>query len=216
MSDREEYSQNLLHDEEVKEVLERVSKKAKVKQETSTLKTEDDEEELGMLEKFPFYGLNTMVRDKFRPHGVDPRGYTHPYGSKLPSDYCKHCKCKQNLCHDKRFGLYCGLRVGELIEKKGAGTLFGDNMKELMKQAYNEILRVEIVQQIGVLDTHNNYDPPKCMEDRSFKNILNHFFYMKFTAAMKRRLQDGSKGEYGSGSFGFYTALKEQDSKKNA
>ena len=186
------------------------AKRIKIKNEENT---EGDIEE-GMLQKFPFHGMNILVNNEFNPNGLDPRGYDHPYGSKLPSDYCVDCKCKKELCHDKRFGLYCGLRVAEEIEKEGANTMFSDNVKALMRLAYNEILRVEIVQQIGVLDTHNNYIPPKCMETRSMKNVMNHFFYMKFTTTMKKRLEDGSKGKYGSGSFGFYSALKGQDSKK--
>jgi hypothetical protein len=173
----------------------------------------NDNEKL-LLEKFPFYGINKLVREKFNPYGEDPRGYDHPFGSDLPKDHCVHCKCRFPLCHDTRFGLYCGLRVAEQVEKKGAQGMYGDAVKELMKVAYNEILRVEICQQVGVLDTHNDYIPPKCMEDKSLKNIMNHFFYMKFTRAMKGRLEDGSKGSYGSGSYGFYSALREQSKKK--
>ena len=221
MLDDDESSQNLLldnNDEDVyseKHSYDAVStcptssstvKRIKKNEESDdTIKEEDN-----MLEKFPFHGMNVMVGEEFKPHGEDPRGYDHPYGSRLPSGYCLYCKCKNTLCHDKRFGLYCGLRVAEQIEQKGANTMYGDKVKELMKVAYNEILRVEIVQQVGVLDTHNNYIPPQCMEDRSLKNVMNHFFYMKFTTTMNKRLQDGSKGKYGSGSFGFYTALKEQ------
>ena len=89
--------------------------------------------------------------------------------------------------------------------------MYSDKVKALMTVAYNKILRVEIVQQVGVLDTHNNYIPPKYTERRSMKNVMNHFFYMKFTTTMKKWLQDGSKGKYGSGSFGFYSAMKEQE-----
>ena len=87
----------------------------------------------------------------------------------------------------------------------------GDKIKPLLKIAYNEILRVETVQNIGVLDTHNNYNPPQCMLDCSMKNIMQHFFYQKFTASMKERLQDCSRGDYGSGKFGFYSLLREQE-----
>ena len=108
-----------------------------------------------MLEKFPFHGMDTMVKDEFKPNGEDPREWDHPFGSQLPSGYCIHCKCRKELCHDKRFGLYCGLCVlAELIGKKGANTMFGDDVKELLKEAYNEVRCVEIVQQVGVLDTH--------------------------------------------------------------
>ena len=77
--------------------------------------------------------------------------------------------------------------------------------------AYNKILQVETVQNVGVLDTYNNYDVPQCMLDGSMKNIMQHFFYLKFTSSMNDRLQDGLRGEYGSGKFGFYSALREQD-----
>ena len=206
-----ENSQNLLEDNE--DDLDTPTSSSGVKRIKRNEEDEDSTNE-NMLEKFPFHGMNTMVNDKFKPNGEDPRGWDHPFGSELPSGYCNHCKCRKELCHDKRFGLYCGLRVAELIEKKGANTMFGDDVKELLKEAYNEVLRVEIVQQVGVLDTHNSYIPPECIENRSMKNIMNHFFYMKFTTAMNKRLQDSSKGTYSSGSFGFYTALKEQDSKK--
>jgi hypothetical protein len=215
MIDEEEMSQNLLeNDEDDEEFSHPTAKRSKVKNEGDVKNKVANDEEDGLLKKFPFHGMNVLVREKFKPHGLDPRGYDHPYGSDLPSDYCVDCKCKEALCHDKRFGLYCGLRVAEMIEKGGPRNMFGDKIKKLVKEAYNEILRVEIVQQIGVLDTHNNYIPPKCMEDRSLKNIMNHFFYMKFTAVMSSRLQDGSKGKYGSGSYGFYSALKEEDEKK--
>ena len=221
MFDDDELSDNLLDDigcssKRRKDVLDdgvnsqEVAKRIKVKNEED----KEGSKEEGMLQQFPFHGMNILVKNEFNPNGLDPRGYDHPYGSKLPSNYCVDCKCKKEICHDKRFGLYCGLRVAEEIERKGANTMFGDDVKVLMKLAYNEILRVEIVQQIGVLDTHNNYIPPKCMETRSMKNVMNHFFYMKFTTVMKKRLEDGSKGKYGSGNFGFYSALKEQDTKK--
>lgn len=214
MSDNKENSQNLLvdNDEELDAL---TSSSAGVKRIKRNEDDDDTNNKEYMLAKFPFHSMNSMVRKKFKPNGEDPRGWDHPYGSDLPSGYCIHCKCMEALCHDKRFGLYCGLRVAELVEKKGACKMFGDDVKDLLKVACNKILCIEIVQQVGVLDTHNNYIPPKCMEDRSMKNIMNHFFYMKFTTAMNKRLEDGSKGKYGTGSFGFYTALKEQDEKEN-
>ena len=115
------------------------------------------------------------------------------------------------MCHDKMFGLYCGLRVAEEIKKLGLNKVNSSRVKDLLKIAYNEILRVETVQQIGVLDTYNNYDPPQCMINGSLTNIMRHFLYQKFTGGMETRLQDGSMGEYGSGSFGFYTVLQQEE-----
>ena len=45
------------------------------------------------------------------------------------------CKCKKKLCHDKRFGLYCGLHVAEEIERVGVNTMFSDKVKALMTVA---------------------------------------------------------------------------------
>ena len=53
----------------------------------------DDDED--MLQKYPFHGMNIMVKEEFKPHGLDPRGYNYPYGSQLPSGYCADCKCKK-------------------------------------------------------------------------------------------------------------------------
>ena len=132
-------------------------------------------------------------------------------GEKLSIGCCTSCRCDYRYCHEKRFGLYCGLRVAEQIEEIGIGNMSGDKIKPLLKIAYNEILRVETVQNVGVLDTHNKYEPPECMKEHSMKNIMQHFFYQKFTAAMKERLRDGSRGDYSSGKFGFYSVLREQE-----
>ena len=165
------------------------------------------------LHPFPFRGMTSLLRSEYQPNGVDPRG-PNPK-SHIPRSrhtiYCESCKCEKHLCHDTRFGLYCGLRVAELTQEVGAGKLFGEKISKLLKTAYNEVLRVETVQQIGVLDTFNDYDPPQCMVDKSLKNIMRHFLYQKFTMKMNKRLQDGSKGTRGSGSYGFYTALREEE-----
>jgi hypothetical protein len=164
-----------------------------------------------LLAPFPMRAVNKMFRYSFTPNGRDPRVTKLEEGQKLSIDSCPFCTCNIKYCHEKRYGLYCGLRVAEQIEEKGIGNMSGEKLKPLMKKAYNEILRVETVQNIGVLDTHNNYEPPDCMKNNSMKNVTQHFFYEKFTACMKERLRDGSRGNYGSGKFGFYTALREQD-----
>ena len=60
---------------------------------------------------------------------------------------------KKTMCHDKRFGLYCGLWVAEEIKKLGINKVNASSVKDLLKIVYNEILRVETVQQMGILDT---------------------------------------------------------------
>ena len=161
------------------------------------------------LHPFPFRGMTSLLQSEYQPNGIDPRG-PNPK-SRIPRShhdvYCDSCKCQIALCHDTRFGLYCGLRVAELTQEIGAGKLFGEKISKLLKVAYNEVLRVKTVQQIGVLDTYNDYDPPQCMVDKSLKNIMRHFLYLKFTTKMNKRLEDGSKGSRGSGKYGFYTAL---------
>ena len=165
------------------------------------------------LHPFPFAGMTSLLRSEYQPNGIDLRG-PNPKSPTRRSRHdisCDSCKCEKELCHDTRFGLYCGLRVAELIQEVGAGKLFGETISKLMKQAYNEVLRVETVQQIGVLDTFNDYDPPQCMVDKSMKNIMRHFLYQKFTNKMNKRLEDGSRGNRGSGSYGFYTALRVEE-----
>ena len=166
------------------------------------------------LHPFPFQGMTSLLRSEYQPNGVDPRGPNPkcPLPRSHHTKTCKSCKCEEHLCHDTRFGLYCGLRVAELTQELGPGNMFGENVSKLLKTAYNEVLRVETVQQIGVLDTFNDYDPPQCMVDKSLKNIMRHFLYQKFTRKMNKRLEDGSKGARGSGSYGFYTALREEES----
>jgi hypothetical protein len=184
------------------------------RQKTSSSQLSNDEEGDQndiILAPFPNGAANRAFRFSYSPNGVDPRGAVLKDGEKLSIFSCPACKCSFDLCHEKRFGLYCGLRVGELIEEKGIGAMRANKIKPLMKIAYNEVLRVETVQNIGVLDTHNNYDPPECMLERSMKNIMRHFYFLKFTESMKERLQDGSRGDYGSGKFGFYSILREQE-----
>ena len=159
-------------------------------------KDDDKDDDELMLAPFPTKGVNMLLNNKYIVLGRDPRGVKSNDGQSLPHDYCRLCKCKKTMCHDKRFGLYCGLRVAEEIKKLGLNNVNASRVKDLLKIAYNEILRVETVQQIGVLDTYNNYDTPQCMNDTSLKNIMRHFLYQKFTGAMDLRLQDGSMGEY--------------------
>ena len=165
------------------------------------------------LQPFPFQGMEALLHSDYQPNGIDPRG-PNPK-SRIPHNrhtvYCDSCECEIHLCHDTRFGLYCGLRVAELTQDIGAGNLFAEKISKLLKTAYNEVLRVETVQQIGVLDTFNNYDPPQCMIDKTMKNIMRHFLYQKYTHKMNKRLQDGSRGKRGSGSYGFYTALCKEE-----
>ena len=187
----------------------------KNKKRTSTdaeLSSDDDDEgeDGGLLHKFPFKGVDTVLYNDYIPGGRDPRGYHETDEHTLPYGYCKSCRCHKKMCHDKRFGMYCGLRVAEQVAHIGQRKLTGDKVKNLMKRAYNEILRVETVQHIGVLDTHNNYDIPACLLTKSYDNILSHFYYEKFSYAMKVRLEDGSKGKRGSQKYGFYAALHEQ------
>ena len=108
--------------------------------------TEDD-----LLYPFPFRGMRMLNRCDYKPAGKDPRGPKFDEGEDLPLDHCQSCKCPQNMCHDTRFGLYCGLRVGELIKEKGAGNMGGAHVTDMLKTAYNEVLHVETVQHIGVL-----------------------------------------------------------------
>jgi hypothetical protein len=165
--------------------------------------TEDD-----LLYPFPFRAMRMFNRsDSYNPAGKDPRGPKFDDGGDLPDGHCDSCKCLLNLCHDTRFGLYCGLRVAEMIKEKGAGNIVGASVSGLLKKAYNEVLRVETVQHIGVLDTYNDYDPPECILNKSMKNIMRHFLYEKYSTKMKERLENGSLGRWGTGSHGFYAAL---------
>lgn len=179
--------------------------------------TENEDEH--MLYPFPAHGMQKLFRARSLPLGVDPRGPTLQEGEKeRPSfarDHCMSCLCEKDLCHNKRFGLFCGLRVAELVEQKGADNVTPETLSKLLKFTYNQVLRVETVQHIGILDTYNDYDPPRCMIDKCMKNIMRHFLYTKYTARMKSRLQDGSKGKYGTGAHGFYSALHHQVSAEN-
>ena len=72
-------------------------KRIKVKNEDNY----DGDDDEGVLQKFHFHGINVMVKEEFKQHGLDPRGYDHPYGSHLPSRYCVNCKCKKELCQPR-------------------------------------------------------------------------------------------------------------------
>ena len=178
------------------------------------------EDETSLLHPFPFHGMNLLFRYKYQPNGIDPR-YHEVDEDRKSRDiwkvvHCSSCNCEKPMCHDTRFGFYCGLRVAELIDRQGPETVRTEDVSKLLKTAYNEVLRVETVQQIGVLDTHNDYDPPDCILNKSMKNIMRHFLYEKFTVQMKKRLQKGSRGEYGTVSYGYYSALNlEVDSDDN-
>ena len=140
--------------------------------------------------------MKAVIDDTFNPGGIDPCGsVTHTILSSLPKNYRESCHCKKDLCHNTCFGLYCGLRVAEQVQKIGAGSLFGDKIDELLSVAYNEVLRVVTVQEIGILDTHSTYEIPRCMKRRSWMNIMRHFYYQKFTVgSMESCLRDGSQG----------------------
>ena len=166
------------------------------------------------LHLFPFNGVKAVIDDTFTPCGIDPRrSVTHTISS-LPKDYCEACRCKKELCHDTRFGLYCGLRVAEEVQKIGAGSLFGDKIDEMLSKAYNEVLRVVTVQEIGILDTHGTYEIPRCMKRRSWMNIMRHFYYQKFTVGMESRLRDGSQGSKGNGTYIFFNAFNKDNDKR--
>ena len=166
------------------------------------------------LHLFPFNGVRAVIDDTFKTCGIDPRGSVTHTISSLPKDYCEACRCKKELCHDTRFGLYCGLRVAEQVQKLGAGSLFGDKIDELLSVAYNEVLRVVTVQEIGILDTHGTYEIPSCMKRRSWMNIMRHFYYQKFTAGMESRLRDGSQGSEGNGTYIFFNAFRRDNENK--
>jgi hypothetical protein len=179
------------------------------------LDEKDDEDEDHMFVPFPFHGMRKLFRSKFVPNGIDPRGgYVSEEDKQKPvwiMQHCVHCECRKHICHDTRFGLYCGLRVAEMVEEKGVGTLNAEKVSKLLRLAYNEVLRVEIVQQIGVLDTYNDYDPPQCILDKSMSNIMRHFLFEKYSRTIKLCLQDGTKGKYGTGAYGFYSALQNEE-----
>lgn len=179
------------------------------------LDVKDYEDDLVMLAPFPFHGMRKLFRADYLPNGKDPRGPVLRDGQQeKPSwqlEHCISCTCETHLCHDTRFGLYCGLRVAEMVAEKGVSNLNADKISKLLRLAYNEVLRVEIVQQIGVLDTYNDYDPPQCILDKSMSNIMRHFLFEKYSLTIKARLQDGSKGKHGTGAYGFYTALQNEE-----
>ena len=171
----------------------------------------DEEVEELMLHKFPFSGVQDIFNSDYKRTKYDPRGYFPNNGQPLPSAFCIHCCCLQKKCHDSRFGLYCGLRVAESIKLLGLKKMHSDKLRELVKQAYNEILRVTVVQEVGILDTHNQYEIPLCLENRTMKNVVRHFAYQKFSAAMENRLKNGSVESEGNGTFSFFKALNIED-----
>ena len=110
------------------------------------------------LHLFPFNGVKAIIDDTFTQRGIYPHGSVTHTISSLPKNYCESCCCRKDLRHDTRFGLYCGLRVAEQVQKIGPGSLFGDKIDELLSVAYNEVLRVVTVEEIGILDTHGTYE----------------------------------------------------------
>ena len=98
-------------------------------------KPEDSSE---TLHPFPFRGMTALLQSEYQPNGIDPRG-PNPKSQVRRSRHtvcCDSCKCEMHLCHDTRFGLYCGLRVAELTRDVGAGKLFGEKISKLLKTAY--------------------------------------------------------------------------------
>ena len=132
------------------------AKRQKLSDVSSITGVDEDDYQDPLLAPFPMKAAGNMFRYRFTPNGSDPRGVPFKEEETLSIDSCSSCRCKKSLCHEKRFGLYCGLRVAELIEKTGIRHVRGDSVKPLLKVAYNEILRVETVQNVGVLDTYNN------------------------------------------------------------
>ena len=77
-----------------------------------------------------------LNRCDYKPAGKDPRGPKFDEGEDLPLDHCQLCKCPQNMCHDTRFGLYCGFRDGELINPfppAAARKIYSHNNKKESK-----------------------------------------------------------------------------------
>ena len=179
-----------------------------------SLYVEQKDEDKHVLCMFPFTGVQGIFRQEIRRLKNDPRGYFPRSDLFMPDNYCLHCCCPKPKCHDLRFGLYCGLRVAEDVKQYRINKMHTEKVDELVLKAYNEILRVTVVQELGVLDTHNKYELPKCLQNRTVKNVMRHFCYQKFSNAMENRLTDGSMNCEGSGKMLFFKALNDEDLKK--
>lgn len=221
-NDQEENSQALLlpsNPEDQKPSSRHVSPNASLPNAKRQKLTDDDIKNKSQLDPhvlhlFPFQGVDTIVAESFEIDRKDPRGWIPRFNETMPKSFCKHCKCSQKRCHDNRFGLYCGLRVAEETKKIGQGKLYGFKIDEIFEKAYNEVLRVTTVMEIGYLDTHSKYKVPECMKTKTWLNIMRHFYYEKFSNRMEARLCDGSHGLAGNGTFSFFNALRREPEKK--
>ena len=124
----------------------------------------------------------------------DPRGF-QPFLAELPPGYCPGCRCRTELCHEDLFGTYVELRVAEYINIniKYLDVMQKEDIEDMLYLAYNEVLRVKIVEVTNKLDTCTRYVPPMCMQIKSLKNSLNVFKYRKYMYIQQQKLENGEE-----------------------
>ena len=68
-----------------------------------------------------------------------------------------------------------------------------EDIEDMLYLAYNEVLRVKIVEVTNKLDTCTHYVPPMCMQIKSLKNSLNVFKYRKYMYIQQQKLENGEE-----------------------
>ena len=89
------------------------------------------------------YLLGQIARN-YKREKNDPRGCILTHDEALSSTYCEHCSCHKKICHGKRFGLFLGLRVAEIVQQHGVKKTYIEKLMGYMKTAYNEIIRITV------------------------------------------------------------------------
>ena len=110
--------------------------------------------------------------------GEDPRGWRPVFNwdTDVPpsADYCPSCKCTLPNCHDKQFSFYMELRVVNHVDtavaRQTIGTMVESDIRQVLRDSYNEYLRIRLFESRRLLDSYHDYCVPKClMEGISYK-----------------------------------------------
>ena len=159
-------------------------------------------ERLCELRELPFFSLEEM-----KPHypltqlGEDPRGWRPRFEWQVqPAGLCQHCHCSFPNCHKEQFGFYCELSNVQFVDlQESIGTLgevTEEDIKDVLKRAYNEYLCIRLFESRRLLDANKAYSPPKCLEESiSFARSYQYFQFTQMNFLWKSRVKDDNDNE---------------------
>ena len=126
------------------------------------------------LRSLPFFSMEEMKSTHpLSILGEDPRGWRPVFNweNDVPpsADYCPSCKCTLPNCHDKQFSFYMELRVVNHVDtavfKRTIGQLNESDIQQVLRDAYNEYLRIRLFESRRLLDSCHDYCVPKCLSE---------------------------------------------------